>query len=623
MSQGETPSPMLSPEALFKDLKGSERIDALNKEAWEYRTRNTQKALAVAEYALRISLDTEPPYKTGEADALSHIGICLWIKEDYREALEPTLKSVSLFRALKNNAGIARSCNTLGLIYWRLDQLELALEQFHECYRIYDELGNKSGVANSLNNMAIILTIDERMDEAEEHHHRAVALMQETQNWMGVANAQVNLGYICLNRKNLEEAIRWFRVSLRNHRKVDNYPSIAHVLSNLASAYFDKGSYDRVGRLLILSHQSGKQGNKNWKDSQNEILRVRLLATSEFTGFNLTDAIDRAIALKNLCEQRGDEEFRIKSMEIIPDLFARNGELEKSNQAYQEFIEVQKRRFRKDADRRLKNLEIAFKVRETEERMASERKQRLELTRLNDELKQLNESKNDFLRMAAHDLRTPVGGIRGLAEVLLEQNDLDAEKTEDLLLILQASNHMSQLIENLLDVDAIETGQTKIKLQWTDPRQIITEWISNHRILAEKKGINIHQSNPKDQSLDQIQTDPVCFSRIVSNLLSNAVKFSEYNSDVILTLNLDKEYFSLSIRDGGPGIPEQELNKLFRKFSKLSTRPTSGEGSSGLGLYIVKQLCELLNGEITVANHPNSGAVFTLKLPIKQISVAA
>jgi signal transduction histidine kinase len=623
MNSGDKSSQPLSPEALFPDLIGNNRIDALNKEAWELRTRDTERAIAMARHALYLSRKSDPPYESGEANALSHVGICLWIKEDFREALEPTLKSVSLFRKLEDSRGIARACNTLGLIYWRLDQLELALEQFHICYRLYDEMGYEDGVANSLNNIAIILTIDERMDEAEEFYHRAVAIMQKSENWMGVANAQVNLGFIYLNRKDLDEAIRWFRASLRSHRKVDNFPSIAHTLSNLASAYYEKGSHDRVKRLLILAHRSGKQSNKDWKDPQDEILWVRLIATPDFAGYNLQEAIDRALKLKQLCEQRGDEEFRIKLMEIIPDLYARNGELDKSNEAYRDFIEVQKRRFRKDADRRLKNLEIAFKVRQTEEKMAAERDQRLELTRLNTELKLLNESKNDFLRMAAHDLRTPVSGIHGLTEALLEQNESDNPQNEDLLLILQASNHMSQLIENLLDVDAIETGQTKIQLQWTDPVQVITEWISNHRILAEKKGINIRLVNTSPHSKNRIQTDPVCLSRIIANLLSNAVKFSEYNSDVILSLDINEQHFRLSIHDGGPGIPEQELNQLFRKFCKLSPRPTSGEGSSGLGLYIVKQLCNLLNGEITATNHPNGGAVFTLKLPIKRISVAA
>lgn len=616
-------NPMLSPESLFTDLTGNERIDALNDKAWEMRTKDTEFGIRIANYALQLSQDKTRPYEIGEANALSHIGICRWIKDDFRDALEPALKSASLFQKLKNPNGLARARNILGLTYWRLDQLELALEQFQTCYRIYNELQHKGGIANSLNNIAILLTIDERLDEAEEHYLRAVKLMQETDNWMGVANAELNIGYIYLNRKKLPEAIRWFRASLRSHRKIDNYPSIAHTLSNLASAYYDKGSYERTRRLLKLSQQSGGKSNEEWKDPQDELLWVRLIATPEYSGFDLSAAIQRAIQMKELCEQRGDEEFRAKVMEIIPGLYTRHGELDKAVAAYQDFIEIQKRRFRKDADRRLKNLEVAFKVRETEAKMEAEREQRRELTRLNKELKQLNESKDDFLRMAAHDLRTPVGGIRGLTEALLAQNTKSTSQNEDLLLILQASNHMSQLIDNLLDVDAIETGQTKIQLEWTDPLQVINEWIANHRILAEKKGISINLRNADPNTKYRIQTDAICFSRIVTNLLSNAVKFSEYNSEINLTIEVNEQHFVLNIHDGGPGIPEQEINQLFRKFSQLSTRPTSGEGSSGLGLYIVKQLCNLIKGQITVTNHPKGGAVFTLKLPTKRISVAA
>lgn len=616
MNPGLDSNAVYSTETLFQDLQGIERIDALNKKAWELRTENTDYAMDVARYALILSQEPANSYPLGEAVALSHLGICLWIKKEFRDALEPTLKAISMLEKLESPSNLARTCNTLGLIYWRLDQLDLAMEQFQQCYRLYEEMGYKAGVANSLHNMALLFSLDARLNEAEDYYLRSMEMMRDEQNWMGVSNCELNLGFIYLEKKKYDEAIRWFRASLRTNRKLQkDWPSVALCLSNLASAYFDKERYRRVQRLLDLSDQFGRKISRDWKSSQNDLLRARILASPEFPGYDLDTAIKLALQIKEYCRDREDQEFLGQVMEFIPRLYAQDRQLDKSVAHYQEYIDHQKRRFREDADRRLKNLEVAFKVREAEKRTAAEQKQRKELAQLNRELEQLNESKNEFLRMAAHDLRTPLNGVMGLTQAVLEKDSLDESDNENLLMVLHASNHMAQLIDNLLDVDAIENRQTQIQSDSIDPMIVVNDWIRSHRILADNKGIEIQLHADSWDRNSRIQTDPVLFERILANLMSNAVKFSEFNSRIEVRLSRDNSDFSLSIHDGGPGIPENELHQLYKKFGKLSTRPTSAEGSSGLGLYIVKQICNLLGGQIHVSNHPKGGAVFTVKLP--------
>jgi signal transduction histidine kinase len=233
----------------------------------------------------------------------------------------------------------------------------------------------------------------------------------------------------------------------------------------------------------------------------------------------------------------------------------------------------------------------------------------------------LNEQKNKFLGIAAHDLRNPLASIRGFSELILgdASRPLNRHQKEFLGFIRSLSNEMLQLVNDLLDVSVIESGKVDLNLKTGSLRQLVGEWVRINRIIARKKKITIHQDLAK---LPDCRFDPGRIAQVVDNLLSNAIKFSNPGSKINVSLKhkdaRNGGAATISVKDEGPGISPEDQVKLFGEFQKLSARPTGGEKSTGLGLSIVKKIVEAHNGAITVESTPGSGATFQVTLPLDE-----
>lgn len=242
--------------------------------------------------------------------------------------------------------------------------------------------------------------------------------------------------------------------------------------------------------------------------------------------------------------------------------------------------------------------------------------QQKELEKMNSELLRLNEKKNYFLGMAAHDLRNPLGNINMLSTFLLEEAEskLDEGQVEYLHNIIYSSDYMLNLVNNLLDVSKIESGKLILKLSSFDIIEFIRKNIYLNRFIASKKNIKIF-FEPVIDSVN-VSADPQQVEQVLNNLLSNAIKFSEFQKDITVSISIESEFVKISIRDCGKGIPENEMNKLFNPFSKTSVTSTDGEINTGLGLAIVKKIVEHHKGMISVTSKVNEGSVFSFTLPI-------
>lgn len=240
-----------------------------------------------------------------------------------------------------------------------------------------------------------------------------------------------------------------------------------------------------------------------------------------------------------------------------------------------------------------------------------------ELQKKNSELTKLNELKNYFLGMAAHDLRTPLGSIRSLSEFLMDEtgDDLSSEHTEFLEIIRSSSNFMLSLLDELLDISRIEAGKLDLDSQPTDIISLIQSCVDINKVLAEKKNIQIQLET--SESMPMVELDAMKMEQVMHNLLSNAIKFSSEGTVIRVSVSLDADHVRVAVADQGPGIPEEEIQKLFQPFSKISVQAPGGEKSTGLGLAIVKKIVQGHKGNIWVESTVNRGSTFFFTLPVK------
>jgi len=238
-----------------------------------------------------------------------------------------------------------------------------------------------------------------------------------------------------------------------------------------------------------------------------------------------------------------------------------------------------------------------------------------ELAKKNVELEQLNALKNQFLGIAAHDLRNPLSVIMSYSEFLKEDAGavLNDEQREFLDIIRASSRFMLNLVNNLLDVAQIEAGQLRLDLQPLDLVALIRHNIMLNRVLAAKKQIEIELM---DEPLPLLLLDASKIEQVLNNLLSNAIKFSPPRTTIRVRVARADDQILLAVQDQGPGIPPNELDKLFKPFQRTSVKSTAGEKGTGLGLSIVKKIVEGHHGKIWVESQVGQGTTFFVALPL-------
>lgn len=241
----------------------------------------------------------------------------------------------------------------------------------------------------------------------------------------------------------------------------------------------------------------------------------------------------------------------------------------------------------------------------------------VQLEKKNKALETLNDEKDRFIGMAAHDLNNPLTTIYLLTESLLRKRDnLTPAQHEKLLVMQESVNRMVLMVKNLLNVSRIEEGKIAVNYHWETPDEVVLSILSRFEEIASKKNLSLVFKSGIEEK--EVLTDKHLLMEILENLISNAIKFSPTDKNIYVRLNYYNNEWELEVEDEGQGIKEEEMDKLYVRFQKTSTRPTAGESSTGLGLSIVKDYVETLHGNIRCESEWQKGTKFTMSFPIKR-----
>lgn len=240
--------------------------------------------------------------------------------------------------------------------------------------------------------------------------------------------------------------------------------------------------------------------------------------------------------------------------------------------------------------------------------------QRLELEYQNKKLVDLNEEKNNLIKILAHDLRTPINQVQGLAQIfLLENKNLVPEQKDTINKIIDSAARLSSMIGKILDVDAIEGKRVNILIENIDVPGFLKKVVSGFDKTALNKNIKI--DTQFDEPALTLKGDAVFLTEIMENILSNALKFSPFGKQILVSASSTENTVVMSVQDEGPGLTDDDKEKLFQKFQRLSAQPTDGEKSTGLGLSIVKKYTELMGGNVWCESEFGKGATFYVEFP--------
>lgn len=240
---------------------------------------------------------------------------------------------------------------------------------------------------------------------------------------------------------------------------------------------------------------------------------------------------------------------------------------------------------------------------------------RQDLEKRNRQLEELNQLKNEFMGMAAHDVRNPLASVLACAELI--ESVVDTVPPERIRLLIgqisASARRINAIITNLLDVNAIDSGQRPLHLADCAFAPLVERVVEQNRLKAAAKEIEI-ALEPAAGDLAGV-VDENAAEQVLDNLISNAVKYSPSGTRVTVRLLAGEDCVAVAVQDQGPGISPDDQTRMYRKFCRLTPKPTAGEPTTGLGLWIVKELTESMKGRIICESAVGKGTTFTVLWP--------
>ncbi len=237
-----------------------------------------------------------------------------------------------------------------------------------------------------------------------------------------------------------------------------------------------------------------------------------------------------------------------------------------------------------------------------------------ELEHVNLKLQELDRLKSMFIASMSHELRTPLNSIIGFTGIILQgmSGEINSEQEKQLTLVKNSASHLLNLINDIIDISKIEAGKVEIVIEEFDLSVLAQEIKDSFTVAVDKKGLELSLHTPPTLI---IKNDERRTKQILVNFISNAIKFTDRGGIEIKLVKKDKTA-EISVRDTGLGVKKEDMDKLFKDFSRIPIKDRTIEGT-GLGLYLSKKIADLLGGEIKAESEFEKGSVFTLTLPLK------
>ncbi|HYF02905.1 MAG TPA: tetratricopeptide repeat-containing sensor histidine kinase [Patescibacteria group bacterium] len=560
-----------------------------------------------------------------QAATLREIGVLHYYTDEPQIALQYFEKSLALREqhCPDDTKAFRQLYNSLGTAYSSVGNTILSVEYYLKSLAIAEELSDHEGAGATLNNLGHIYQGLYDRKTALEYYHKSLEKRRTCSDILGEARTLINIGGLLIEELEFEEALRHLAEAEIIIGGI-NAPGLEMILyAHLGLAYATTGSFTKslssLEKAFVMAEASGSPGakvnvlmnfaqvykiNSDFPVAINYLLKALPIAEEN----SLPSVVTILDFLAQCYEQSGEFALALLYFKRFHNLSQDQKHAEKEKEIARLQIEFDIERAEKENEiYRLKNIELANAIRERDQLNAH-------LQANNEKLQRISDEKSEMLGIATHDLKNPLSVI-GIVAKALKNNahsitpDLITEYATD---IEQTANEMFALVKNFLDINAIESGAISLKQEPVNISIIAENLVTSYSERARHKLIEIVLL-AEDECF--AVADPTAIVQIMDNLISNAIKYSPFEKSVFVSVNSGLDLVTFTVRDEGPGIPEQDRIRLFKKFARLSTEPTGGEHSSGLGLSIVKKLVESMNGCVYYRDNATGGACFVVELP--------
>ncbi|WP_298903571.1 tetratricopeptide repeat-containing sensor histidine kinase [uncultured Psychroserpens sp.] len=629
-----------------------------------YEAKSYKKALTYIENAERLSKSLN--HTKGIADINYYKALIYAQKDDYYNAIDGYNRSKRYYMQLGDTLGIAKVNNSIGLIEIKRGNYTVGLENSLSAIQTFESRNLRKELSSAYNNLAEAYYNTKQVDKSLEFNIKALNIREQLRDSIGIKTSTRNIASLYSERKEHRKAIEYYEKVLKLLNPNTDQKLKGEILPRIGAEYLQFKDYVKARQYLVEGLTFNKQ-NKNLDGTLRALNAIGDLNIQQRNYRTAKGQIDEAYAIATTIDNKLE---LLKNYKLHKELDSINGkfqnaffwqgkyftlksELDKENSPKlpvitqpieikplienQEDFDALAKQQKEDEDaifeKRLKAISYilgaAFLIvstillliylkrkntlkfnRELQEKNEKIKIQNTELSKKTTHLEEVNSVKDRLFSIVSHDLKDSISSIKGFID-LLKEDGISREEFYDLVPELsENADSASQLLYNLLNWSKSQMQNLEPKPELFNIQEVFQNKINLVEQKVEQKRIVLIDESHRDF----IYADKSMIEIVIQNLITNAVKFTRVG-DVITVSNSDHDGKSLiCVEDTGVGISRENVDKLFQNGT-FSTRGTSNEKGTGLGLTICKELVELNKGRIWVESTLNVGTKFYVELP--------
>ena len=496
-----------------------------------------------------------------------------------------------------------------------------AVASYNQVLGYRDQMQDPAAEADALFRLAHVYTLQTRYDEALEEHKKALAIRRTLLDRKGEAVSLNDIGELYGRMGNQDKALANHQVALKLRKQLGDKRELAESHNNIGILYYQEKRYERAINELLLALDAAQDSGDQYEISRSD----------EHLSMAYADAGDYKNALRYRKEYQEIHDFiehdnterkliAVRHGYTLDQKESKIGSLEADRVVREREIEAQKQ-FRNGLLVVIGLVLIIatlviylylMKRRSNQElQTASDR-----VSRQNQQLQQLNATKDKFFSILGHDLKGPLNSLTSFSGLLINHTDsLSKDEIKMLALDLDKSlKNLFALLENLLEWSRSQTGNIEFKPEPFDLASVLETNKELLKMQAQNKKISIENACKAEVAVNAHRHS---INTVIRNLISNAIKFTPEGGAIIINAQQAQEEVMVSVADNGVGMTPEVICKLFRIDTKLTTKGTADEKGTGLGLILCKEFIEKNGGRIGVDSKPGEGTVFYFTLPRK------
>ncbi len=583
--------------------------------------------IALQNYLQALTLSkTEKHFET-VAKSLNYIGLVYWKKGDYPQSLKNLIASLKIENEMGNKYEIGVTLNNIGKLYNELKDYKKTIEYSERALTISDSLANKYIRGRALNSLGLSFAGLGKYEKALKYLIDAKNVKQSLNDKIGMGFSFQDIGNIYKEMNNSQKALVYYQKSLSLRKETNDQYGIASLLIPIAVVQLESNNF----KSAFLSIKQGKIiANKlGAKDLIKEYYKLLSEYYAKQTSFkrayeyfhkysNLKDSLFNNNNSKKIAEM--DSKYRVDEFQRVIEKLKHKTKIHE--------LEIQKEKSYRISLIFLSLFLLIFVIMIYSRAHLKKRTYDLIQTK-NDELnvankmlldsekslKQLNETKDKFFSIIAHDLKNPFNSILGFYDLIIKEYD-DLTEDEKLKYITAMGNSIHNsysLLENLLQWSRSQMGAIGIDKRRLDLNTLCTSVINEVLPQAKSKKIRLHKNCSADF---YAYADSFMIETVIRNLLTNAIKFTNENGEVkLFAQKIDNLYNAIIVKDNGIGISNEIRKNLFNLAENRSNLGTANETGTGLGLLICKEFVEKNGGKLSVESEVGKGSKFIFTLP--------